>query len=45
MPSLWRGQVQVIDAAGHAPHWEAPAAFDALLDAFDRDTRPTVEPS
>ena len=45
MPSLWRGQVQVIDAAGHAPHWEAPAAFDALLDAFVRDTRPTVGPS
>ena len=37
MPSLWRGAVQVIDDAGHAPHWETPQAFDALIDAFARD--------
>ncbi len=34
MPSLWRGGVQVIPGAGHAPHWEQPEAFNALLGAF-----------
>jgi len=34
MPTLWRGAVQMIADAGHAPQWEQPAAFDALLDAF-----------
>ena len=34
MPTLWRGQVQVIPNAGHAPQWEQPEAFNALLTAF-----------
>lgn len=34
MPSLWRGAVQVIPGAGHAPHWEQPEAFNTLLAAF-----------
>ena len=34
MPTLWRGAVQVIPGAGHAPHWETPEAFDALIEAF-----------
>jgi pimeloyl-ACP methyl ester carboxylesterase len=34
MPTLWRGAVQVIPDAGHAPHWEQPTAFDRLLGAF-----------
>ncbi len=34
MPTLWRGSIQVIDGAGHAPHWEQPDAFSALIDAF-----------
>ena len=34
MPTLWRGQVQVIAGAGHAPQWEQPEAFNALLAAF-----------
>jgi pimeloyl-ACP methyl ester carboxylesterase len=34
MPSLWRGAVQVVPGAGHAPHWEQPEAFNALLGAF-----------
>ena len=38
MPSLWRGKVQVIAGAGHAPHWETPRAFDALIDEFVQDT-------
>ena len=34
MPTLWRGAVQTIPGAGHAPQWETPEAFDALLEAF-----------
>lgn len=37
MPTLWRTRVQLIDAAGHSPQWEAPDAFDALLASFARD--------
>lgn len=36
IPSLWRGEVQVV-AAGHAPHWENAPAFNALLTAFVDD--------
>ena len=35
-PSLWRGEIQNIDA-GHAPQWERPAAFDALIRDFIYD--------
>ena len=38
IPFLWRGDVQPIHNAGHAPQWDAPDAFDALLGAFLRDT-------
>jgi len=38
MPSLWRGAVQMIPYAGHAPQWETPEAFDALIEAFVGDT-------
>ncbi len=34
MPTLWRKQIQVIPGAGHAPHWEQPEKFNALLEAF-----------
>lgn len=34
MPTLWRGEVQVIEDAGHAAHWEQPQRFNALLAAF-----------
>lgn len=34
MPTLWRGAVQVIPDAGHAPHWENSKQFNALLEAF-----------
>lgn len=37
MPTLWRQSVQVIGDAGHAPHWEQPAAFDQLVSAFAED--------
>jgi len=36
-PTLWRGAVQLIADSGHAPHWEQPAAFNALLEAFIKD--------
>ena len=34
MPTLWRGQVQIIENAGHLPQWEQPDTFNMLLDAF-----------
>ncbi len=37
MPTLWRGEVQVIEGAGHAPHWERPERFNALLADFVAD--------
>lgn len=36
-PTLWRKSVQVIERAGHAPHWETPDEFNALLAAFLAD--------
>ncbi len=38
MPTLWRGAAQVIANAGHSPHWENPATFNALLEAFLHET-------
>ena len=37
LPTLWRGAVQVVTEAGHAPQWECPDEFDALLRAFAAD--------
>ena len=37
-PTLWRGAVQTIPGAGHAPQWETPDSFDALLTAFVEET-------
>jgi pimeloyl-ACP methyl ester carboxylesterase len=37
MPTLWRGAVQTIASAGHAPQWETPVEFDALVEAFADD--------
>jgi pimeloyl-ACP methyl ester carboxylesterase len=37
IPTLWRGAVQLVPDAGHAPHWENPREFDRLLEAFARD--------
>jgi len=36
-PALWRDEVQVIPATGHAPHQEAPEAFAAVLADFMAD--------
>lgn len=33
-PTLWRGEVQVIAEAGHAPHVETPDVFAALVADF-----------
>lgn len=38
MPTLWRGAIQKIPGAGHAPQWETPETFDALLEAFVEET-------
>jgi pimeloyl-ACP methyl ester carboxylesterase len=37
LPKLWRGAVQGIADAGHAPQWEKPRAFEALIEAFAAD--------
>jgi pimeloyl-ACP methyl ester carboxylesterase len=37
IPALWRGEVQVIPGAGHAPHQEVPQRFAALLTEFSAD--------
>ena len=37
IPSLWRGAIQIIADAGHAPHWEQPERFNALLAEFVAD--------
>ena len=34
LPTLWREQIQMIRIAGHAPHWEQPGTFNALLEEF-----------
>jgi pimeloyl-ACP methyl ester carboxylesterase len=34
IPALWRGEVQLIPGAGHAPHQEVPRQFAALLTDF-----------
>ena len=36
-PTLWRGSVQVIAGAGHAPHRETPEQFENLLTEFVAD--------
>ncbi len=38
MPTLWRGAVQTIPYAGHTPQWETAEAFDALIEAFVKET-------
>jgi pimeloyl-ACP methyl ester carboxylesterase len=37
LPTLWRGATQIVADAGHAPQWERPDEFDALLRAFAAD--------
>lgn len=36
-PAIWRGGVQIIAGAGHAPFLDAPTSFNALLLQFLRD--------
>lgn len=42
MPSLWRGEVQIIEDAGHSPHLETPDQFNRLLDDFAREVASDV---
>jgi pimeloyl-ACP methyl ester carboxylesterase len=37
IPTLWRGAVQLIPAAGHAAHQEAPETFTHLAEQFIAD--------
>jgi pimeloyl-ACP methyl ester carboxylesterase len=38
IPTLWRGEIQLIPGAGHAPHLETPDQFTTLLDQFFAET-------
>lgn len=40
--SLWYGLPQVIEDAGHAPFWDQPETFNALLEVFAADAEETV---
>lgn len=33
-PTLWRGRIQEVPDAGHAPQWETVKQFDSLLEDF-----------
>ncbi len=44
IPTLWRGSIQEIANVGHAPQWEDPATFNALIEAFARDCSPPTGP-
>ena len=39
IPTLWRGEIQIIENAGHAIHWEQPNRFNAMLAKFVADVR------
>jgi pimeloyl-ACP methyl ester carboxylesterase len=43
MPTLWRGEVQLIEDAGHSPHWEQPDQFNVLLADFVKDVTSGVQ--
>mgnify|MGYP005645144813 FL=1 len=32
--NLWRGQVHLMDGLGHAPFWQAPEEYNAMLESF-----------
>ena len=34
LPTLWRGDIQMINNAGHAPHFERPTRFNTMLRNF-----------
>jgi pimeloyl-ACP methyl ester carboxylesterase len=37
MPTLWRGELQILPGVGHAPHVEAPQDFAETVAAFITD--------
>ncbi|MEN8251782.1 MAG: alpha/beta hydrolase [Bacteroidota bacterium] len=39
IPALWRGEVQIVDNAGHAPHWENADSFNKMLFEFVEDVK------
>lgn len=34
IPTLWRGEIQIIQDAGHIPQWEQPERFNQILEEF-----------
>lgn len=39
IPTLWKGEIQLIPGAGHAPNFNTPDRFNALLEEFIEDCR------
>lgn len=39
IPTLWRGEIQIIADAGHTPQWEEPERFNRLLLEFVEECR------
>ena len=37
MPTLWRGEIQLVPDAGHIPQWEQPGIFNRMLEEFIQD--------
>lgn len=37
IPTLWRGEIQIVSDAGHSPHWEQSERFNNLLMEFIED--------
>ena len=37
IPMLWKGEVQMIENAAHAAHWENPEVFNALINDFVKE--------
>jgi len=37
IPTLWKNEVQIIDGAGHAVHWEQAEKFNTVLKTFIAD--------
>ncbi len=42
LPTLWRGEIQIIPGAGHCPQWEKADDYNNLLSAFIRKALPTL---
>ncbi len=44
MPSLWRGDLQIIPDAGHIPQWEQSERFNGILEEFITESAKNKKP-